>query len=115
MRGWKRGVLRFTRHSLVTADNIADEAMRSFTHNARELLDPDGSVAPHLIEIEFPDEPDPQARFMRFGTDTTMMAEPVAFELPTHCEQCGALLEGGATVHKPGCPWLAVIKRFEAL
>ncbi len=32
-----------------------------------------------------------------------------AFDLPSHCEHCGALLMGGATEHKPGCPWLALI------
>jgi hypothetical protein len=31
--------------------------------------------------------------------------------LPTHCEACGVPLMGGATVHKEGCAFLAIIRR----
>lgn len=30
--------------------------------------------------------------------------------LPTHCEQCGCLLQGGATQHTPECPWARLIE-----
>lgn len=29
---------------------------------------------------------------------------------PTHCESCGVPLMGGATVHKEGCAFLAIIR-----
>lgn len=28
----------------------------------------------------------------------------------TFCEECGALLQGGATVHFPGCVWVELIR-----
>lgn len=31
--------------------------------------------------------------------------------LPTHCEDCGAILMGGATKHKPDCAFQAIIDR----
>ena len=30
--------------------------------------------------------------------------------MPTHCFDCGVLLMGGATQHKPGCAILALIE-----
>lgn len=33
--------------------------------------------SPHMIELEFMDDPDPVNRFVRFGTDPDMMAFPI--------------------------------------
>jgi hypothetical protein len=35
-----------------------------------------------------------------------------SFELPTHCVDCGAVLMGGATKHKPGCSIGRLIEKF---
>ena len=31
-------------------------------------------------------------------------------QLPTHCQDCGVVLQGGATKHKEGCQILAIIR-----
>jgi hypothetical protein len=38
---------------------------------------------PHMVEIEFLDEPNPWERFFRMGTDPQAMVLPVAFDSAT--------------------------------
>jgi hypothetical protein len=45
--------------------------------HAQQLAD-----GPHMIEMEFLDETDPNQRFFRFGTDPTGMVMPIEIPLP---------------------------------
>lgn len=38
-----------------------------------------------------------------------MTAEP-GWKFPTHCADCGVLLEGGATQHAEGCAFLELVR-----
>lgn len=37
--------------------------------------------SPHMIELEFLDEPNPNERFFRFGSDPTLMVRPLEIDL----------------------------------
>lgn len=103
VRGWKNGILEFCEaHTFTGNCNTEGESYEAMAErHATRLMD-----APHLIEIEFMDEPDREKRFMRLGTDPTGMVDPqpADFVLPFECEGCGANLAGGDTDHKPDCP-----------
>lgn|GEM_PF-5014621 len=77
IRGYKDGVLQFT--DMVAIDDGAEDmaiAMLADRH-AEALKD-----GPHMIEMEFLDEPDPLQRFVRFGTDPRGMVLPIKVDLP---------------------------------
>jgi hypothetical protein len=67
--------------SLIFEDRVdvegRDEVLPYFAEKHAKLL----SGAPHMIEIEFLDEPDPLQRFFRFGTDPSGMVIPIEVKL----------------------------------
>src|SRR4029434_10710898 len=78
IRGYKNGDLDFEDRldDLPDRDDpqgawVLDLAAR----HARRLM-----AFPHMIEIEFPDEPDEMKRFFRFGTDPSRMRMPIPLE-----------------------------------
>lgn len=74
VRGYVGEKLLFEDRVDIEDDMQAIEALA--TSHAKRLMD-----YPHTVEIEFLDEPDPNARFFRFGTQTTGMVGPVAIDL----------------------------------
>ena len=50
---------------------------------------------------------------MRRCPDEPIRIEPVMTPstLPTHCNSCGAFLQGGATTHTDNCQFLALIRK----
>jgi hypothetical protein len=72
IRGFKDGRQLF--EDLVDADTV--DLAECAHHHALQLVD-----GPHMIEFEFLDEPDPNERFFRFGTDPRGMVLPFAFKL----------------------------------
>ena len=73
VRGYADGDLIFTESITcdeTTLDKIAERHMNRMALYPR-----------HMIEIEFPDEPDPLQRFFRFGTDPSGMVQPIGIDL----------------------------------
>ncbi len=73
----------------------------------------------HVMELEFPDDPNPNARFYRWGTATDRMVAPVRytgepFTMPTHCFEpnCRAVLMGSWTKHTEECSIGRLIREF---
>lgn len=72
--GWK---LQFEDRTSVDSDDMAGVLPALAEKHAK-------AMAAHqlqMIEIEFLDEPDPQERFFRFGTDARMMRDPTEVPL----------------------------------
>lgn len=44
----------------------------------------------HMLEVEFPDDPDPRHRFFRIGTETIGMVRPIAIEVNSDGERAPA-------------------------
>jgi hypothetical protein len=74
IRGWRNGEFRFEEHYRGTPVELAALFPAMVVHHLDRLAPFD---LPHLLEFEFPDEPDPLKRFMRFGADSRRMLAPV--------------------------------------
>ncbi len=77
VRCWAGGELLWIERVTIDDDsavpNLVEKHARSLRHEQR----------PHMLEIEFLDEPDPLQRFFRFGTDPRGMRAPIAVDLDT--------------------------------
>ena len=73
VRGWGDGALIFK--DSLELDNDEDEM--DAMEKAREHVDLVTKYERHMLEIEFLDEPDPEQRFFRWGTDASGMVLPV--------------------------------------
>jgi hypothetical protein len=67
-RCWIEGVLRIDEMAPHTKDDVKQFSKRVFALAAGR---------PHMIELEFLEEPNPNARHYRFGTDSKMMSLPM--------------------------------------
>jgi hypothetical protein len=77
VRGFVGRVRQFEDVIEVTGDAL-DEVLPALAEKHGAAL---ASHALHMIEIEFLDEPDINARFFRFGTDPAGMVMPLRLEL----------------------------------
>ena len=62
---------------LEITESELEELLPNLAENHARML----TESPHMIEIEFLDEPNPLERFFRFGTDPTGMVQPIAVHL----------------------------------
>lgn len=72
IRGFVRGVKCFEERTTIDDDDVSEVIQDMAARHAAML---DGK--PGMIEIEFLDEFNPQARFFRVGTDPSGMVKPV--------------------------------------
>jgi hypothetical protein len=73
IRGYADGVLKFEERHDFSESDIDALVPGIARRHGRALRDHEL----HMIEIEFPDDPDPEERFFRIGTDTRGMVLPV--------------------------------------
>lgn len=75
IRCWAGGELLWIDRVTVSDDNdvpkLAEKHARALAKEPR----------PHMMEIEFLDEPDHEKRYFSFGTDPTRMVEPIKIQL----------------------------------
>jgi hypothetical protein len=73
VRGWKNGEQIFEDlYSMSWEEDVEGLLERAAENHAERLGD-----GLHMIEIEFLDEPDPDQRFFRIGTDPRRMVLPM--------------------------------------
>lgn len=75
-RLYKKGKLALFEQREIPDDKWEDVADQLGEEHAEKLFE-----EPHMIEIEFLDEPDINQRFFRFGTDPNGMIEPMQIAL----------------------------------
>lgn len=73
IRGFADGEVRFEE----SVDAPLDELDSILAELAKKHADAMVDYDRHVIEFEFLDEPDPLQRFLRFGTDISMMKIPM--------------------------------------
>jgi len=71
--GWIDGRLEFDESMDVDEQELEEVALTHIERLANHPL--------HMLEIEFLDEPDQNARFFRMGTDSRQMVDPVRLEI----------------------------------
>jgi hypothetical protein len=72
------GRVRVFEEVVDAAESELDSLLPSLARKHAEVL---ASSPMHMIEIEFLDEPDPNERFLRFGTDPWGMVMPLQVNL----------------------------------
>ncbi|HJT87654.1 MAG TPA: hypothetical protein VJ732_07350 [Bryobacteraceae bacterium] len=75
-RGWVGNELRFC-DRVALPEAALEKIVPALARKHAQAL----AREPHMLEIEFLDEPNPQERFFRFGTDPRRMVEPIAIDL----------------------------------
>lgn len=75
-RLYKRGKLILDEAHDVTEDKWKDLAQQLGKEHAEEMF-----KHPHIVEVEFLDQPNPAFRFFRFGTDVERMKNPLRISL----------------------------------
>lgn len=81
-RGYLNGQVIF--EESFTYDHFSDGrdvALSALAKTHARVLDLLHDLGPTMLEIEFVDEPDPEKRFFRFGSDPSAMREPVEVDL----------------------------------
>jgi hypothetical protein len=74
IRGFKNGKLVFEQRLDMTDQTDIDALARSHVERL------DAVPGPHMIEFEFLDEANTEQRFMRIGTDPTLMKKPLSIK-----------------------------------
>ena len=78
IRGFVAGQKQFEDLLVLNDDSKLESTIEHLANNHAEALT---AHALHMIEIEFLDEPNPLARFFRFGSDPRMMRRPMMIDL----------------------------------
>lgn len=77
-RLYVRGRVLLQETSLLTETQIEDGTLQELAEKHIQFL---ADYPDHVVELEFPDEPNPLERFFRFGTDPRGMVKPAIISL----------------------------------